>query len=93
MSVSSHTLTEAEEERLQKIRDLISENGPNWAAGFEPGTLGCHELLDRTNLIADNVEQYILEPPSCIQNPEWYALAEQAVMALRELYQRVGAAD
>jgi hypothetical protein len=26
-----------------------------------------------------------------VQNKAWYALAEQAVLALRELYQQVGA--
>jgi hypothetical protein len=79
-----------EEERLQKISEIIAESGEKWAAGFEPGSHGYHELLDRTNLLGDNVEQYILDHPACIQNPEWYALAEQAVSALRELYQRIG---
>jgi hypothetical protein len=91
MNIPSQNSTETEEERLQKINELIAELGQNWAAGFEPGSQGCHELLDRTNLIADNLEQYVLAHPACIQNSEWYALAEQAVAALRELYQRVGA--
>ena len=30
--------------------------------------------------------------PACVQNREWFALAEQAVVALHELYQRIGAA-
>jgi hypothetical protein len=80
-----------EEDRLQKVNDMVAESGEKWAAGFEPGSHGCHELLDRTNLLGDNVEQYVLDHPACIQNPEWYALAEQAVSALRELYQRIGA--
>jgi hypothetical protein len=91
MSISSDSTTEIEEERLRKVKELITELGQNWTAGFEPGFQGCHELLDRTNLVADNIEQYVLAHPACIQNPEWYALAEQAVAALRDLYQRIGA--
>jgi hypothetical protein len=37
------------------------------------------------------VEQYVLSHPACAQNQEWFALADQAVTALRELYQRIGA--
>jgi hypothetical protein len=90
MGVFSENATKIEEERLRKIQELIAELGQDWAAGFEPGSQGCHELLDRTNLIADNVEQYILAHPACVQNPEWYALAEQAVSVMRDLYQRIG---
>src|SRR5437899_361413 len=90
MSITSDNATEVEEERLRKIKEF-TDLGQDWAVGFEPGAQGCHELLDRTNLVADNVERYILDHPACIQNSQWYALAEQAVAALRELYQRVGA--
>ena len=91
MNTVPEILSEIEDERLRKIKELVSEFGPNWTDGFEPGSLGRHELLDRTNLVANNLEEYVLEHPACIQNPEWYTLAEQAVTALRELYQRVGA--
>jgi hypothetical protein len=41
--------------------------------------------------MADTVEQYVLNHPACVQNKDWFALAEQAVGALRELYQQIGA--
>jgi hypothetical protein len=64
---------------------------PQESEDYKPGSFGCHELLDRTNLVADNLEEWILSHPACVQNAEWYALADRAVTALRELYQRIGA--
>lgn len=83
---------DVEEERQSRAAELEADSGPGWADEYKPGSFGCHELLDRTNLVADNVEQFVLSHPACIQNAEWYGLADQAVTALRELYQRVGAA-
>ena len=83
---------DAEQERQQAVADLIAEHGSDWADGYKPGSFGCHELLDRTALAADLVEHYVLSHPACAQDEEWYELADRAVSALRELYQRVGAA-
>ncbi len=79
-----------EQERQQRIDELTAEHGPQWPEQYKPGSFGCHELLDRTSLAANLVEQYVLSHPACAQNRDWFALAEQAVAALRELYQRVG---
>jgi hypothetical protein len=79
-----------ERERQQRIEDLIAEHGPQWSEQYKPGSFGCHELLDRTSMVADIVERYVLSHPSCAQHQDWYALADQAVAALRELYQRIG---
>jgi hypothetical protein len=69
---------------------MTAEHGPDWSDPFKPGSFGCHELLDRTNLLADTLEQFVLSHPACLLNRDWYALADQAVSALRGLYQRVG---
>lgn len=79
-----------EHERQQLVDEMIAEVGPNWSESYKPGSFGCHELLDRTSLAADMVEHFVLSHPACIQNRDWYALAEQAVAALCELYQRIG---
>ncbi len=81
-----------EQERQQLIEELIADYGPHWVEQYKLGSFGCHELLDRTALVADTVERYVLAHPACVQNKDWFALAEQAVTALRELYQRVGEA-
>jgi hypothetical protein len=81
-----------ERERQQLLKTLLAEEGREYLEGFRPGTFGCHELLDRASLLGDAVEENILNHPACVQNPEWYALAERALAALRELYQEVGAA-
>jgi hypothetical protein len=82
---------EAEQDRLQLVQELEAEHGARWTDECKPGTFGCHELLDRTNLVSDLVERHLLAHPACVRNPEWYALAEQAAAALRELYQQIGA--
>src|SRR5262245_48522217 len=80
-----------EREPQQRIAEMIAEHGPQWSEPYKPGSFGCHELLDRTSMAADIVEQYVLSHPACAQNKDWFALADQAVAALRELYQRRGA--
>jgi hypothetical protein len=77
----------------QQRQEAVAELGPDWVEQFAPGTFGCHELLDRTLLAAQTVEESVLAHPACAQNPAWYALAEQAVAALNQLYQQIGAAD
>jgi hypothetical protein len=91
MSVPATRTLDTETERQQRIAELIADYGLDWAEQYQPGSFGCHELLDRTSLVADLVEQYVRSHPACVQNPDWFALAEQAVAALRELYQRIGA--
>ncbi len=81
---------ELEKLRQERLCELTAENGPGWQEQYKPGSFGCHELLDRTAQAATCVEQFVLDHPACISNPDWFALAERAVDALNELYQRVG---
>jgi hypothetical protein len=57
-----------------------------------PGSYGCHELLDRTSMLMNTLDHYILSHPACVNDKEWFALAYRAVDALNDLYQKVGAA-
>jgi hypothetical protein len=91
MSVDIDPSVEIENQRQKLIDEITAESGSEWESQYQPGSFGCHELLDRTCLLAEQVEKTILSHPSCIRNPEWYALASKAVENLRELYQRVGA--
>lgn len=91
MSVNTQTLQDAEQERQRLLAQISADHGPDWCRAYEPGSFGCHELLDRTSLAVDVLERFVSSHPSCVQNPEWYELAEQALAALRELYQRIGA--
>jgi hypothetical protein len=90
MSVGADPSVELEKERQDLLDELANESGPQWEDQYRPGSLGCHEFLDRTCLLADQVEKSILAHPSCALNPQWYALAARAVDSLRELYQRIG---
>jgi hypothetical protein len=92
MSLHAVNLSDAEQERQRRVDELVAEHGPQWSERYKPGSFGCHELLDRTSLAADAVERFVLSHPACARNAEWFALAERAATALRELYQRVGEA-
>ena len=81
---------EIEKGRLEKAAEF-AEDEKDWAEQYQPGSFGCHELLDRTAMFAAMVEQEIQTHPACVAHPDWYLLAEQAAGALRELYQRIGA--
>ena len=91
MATTTVVSNESENLRREQLAELTSENEAGWEREFLPGSLGCHELLDRTNLVGDLVESQILEHPTCVLNPQWHELALQAVDALRALYQHVGA--
>jgi hypothetical protein len=91
MSSHSTISSDAAELRQSQLADLAAENEPGWESQFQPGAFGCHELLDRTSLLGDLVESQLLEHPACVLNPKWHQLALNAVEALRELYQQVGA--
>jgi hypothetical protein len=82
---------EVEQDRAEEMAKLQADQGADWEELNRPGTFGCHELLDRSVSLAGIVEQQLLSHPACVQNSEWYALAHQAVTALNDLYQRVGA--
>ena len=90
MSISIQSPDDVEQVRLRLVGELAAESGANWANAYRPGSAGCHELLDRTSLLAQSLENQLLAHPACVANPTWYALAEQAAAALRELYQQVG---
>jgi hypothetical protein len=92
MNTESISFTETESDRQRRLNELVAENGPSWFDGFQPGSFGCHELLDRTSLLGDQIEEWLMNHPSCLNQPDWFALAEQAASALRELYHRVGTA-
>jgi hypothetical protein len=91
MTVETVSAQEVEQDRRRQAQELSAESGEAWADAYRPGSAGCHELLDRTALIADMLERHILGHPACVARPEWYLLAEQAASALRALYQQVGA--
>ena len=48
-----------EQERQQLIDAFSADQGPGWAQQSKPGSFGCHELLDRTALVADMLEHPI----------------------------------
>ena len=83
-------LQNAENQRQRALLELEADSGRSRLDQFSPGTFGCHELLDRTHLIADHIEKALLLHPACLQNQEWYRLAYEASASLHELYQRVG---
>jgi hypothetical protein len=78
---------EIEATRQEELEQL-KEEGPDQDV---PGSFGCHELLDRTSLLMNNVSEYVLTHSACVRNKEWYLLAHQAFENLFQLYQDIGA--
>jgi hypothetical protein len=91
MNISNGELCAIEKDRLEQVKAICAESGEGWEEEYRPGSAGCHELLDRTALLADLLERQLVEHPACIAKPQWYLLAQQAAGALHELYQQVGA--
>jgi len=91
MNVESLSPRDVEQDRQRRAGELSADSGEDWAREYRPGSVGCHELLDRTALLTDMLERHILAHPACIARPEWFRLAEQATSVLRELYQQIGA--
>ena len=82
--------SDVERERVERLTDAREGTEPDWADAFRPGSLGCHELMDRASIVADTIDGVLLSHPSCLLNPEWYALADRAAKAIYDLYQRIG---
>ena len=86
------TIVFNETDHKHRLDALELELGADWERKYRPGSSGCHELLDRTMLAAEFVERHVHDHPACSLNPEWFALAEEAVTVLQRLYQQVGEA-
>lgn len=52
--------------------------------------IGRHKALDRSFMIGDNIEDFLIDHPYVILRPECYRLAFQAKELLQELYQKIG---
>src|SRR6266446_4485198 len=80
------------DQEWQEHRAVMAEElEPGWETRYQPGSFGCHELLDRVSLLGDFVQEQVAGHPSCALRAEWHRLAMQAAEALRDLYQKVGA--
>ena len=60
---------------------------------FDPGTFGSHEAADRTFLLAENIESYLLNHPTLAMNKEAYHKTYLAHQLLLDVYQIVAVAD
>ena len=52
-----------------------------------------HEALDRTHLLLNNVDEYLLQHPYVASNEEYNQLAQEAFDKLHRLYQLIGTED
>lgn len=78
------------EDRRKVLTADLDLSGESWRRENAPGSAGCHELLDRTAMVADLVERYLIGHPACIDNPAWFELATEAAERLQALYQQIG---
>jgi hypothetical protein len=78
-------MSEHAERRRQLIADTEGEVGERWREQYLPGSAGCHELLDRTALVLDLLDRYIVEHPACFEKEAWFELAAEAARLLQTL--------
>jgi hypothetical protein len=86
--MAPRTDAQIEQDRLRALADLEKDAG----AKFAPGTMGCHEALHMSNVLADTLDRQLLTHPAIILNPAWYARVGRACDELGTLYQEIGAA-
>ena len=77
--------------RCQLVEEWNAENSLQQLTTFGVGSFGCHELFDRTFMVASMLDDFVLTHPACINNPEWFALAKQSLDLLYKMYQEIGA--
>ncbi len=78
---------ELEKERLAALAEA-PEHDPEQ---YQPGSFGCHEALHTTSLLMESVPRQLLNHPTILHDPEFYALTSEAHTALFDLYQAIGA--
>jgi hypothetical protein len=83
-------MSDLETRRRELAADIAASAGKGWREPFAPGSSGCHELLDRTAMLVDLVERYLVEHAACVENPAWFKLATEAAERLHALYQSIG---
>jgi hypothetical protein len=56
---------------------------------FDPGSFGAHEAGDRTFIIYENIESYLLRHPTIAMNKEAFEKTYKAFELLLEVYQEI----
>ena len=62
MSLHTESSRDLENQRQQSLQEYESQTDSSALDDFRPGTFGCHELLDRTSLLAEQVERDPVPP-------------------------------
>ena len=90
--VLSLTLDDLEAQRLHQTQELVQKHGSSheelkerYRSGY-----GIHEVMDRSFLLAENIEAYLMEHPGVALDPKMYQLAVLANALLNQLYQEAG---
>jgi hypothetical protein len=84
-----------EKSRKADLKAAIKDSGLDrkaFKSMFDLSGFGGHELLDRSHLISTMADDFLLNHPSALLNPELYEQATKASRALAKLYQMVGQA-
>ncbi len=73
------------------LAEQLTEESGTWGkAAYQPGSYGCHELLDRTAILANELDGLVVRHPACVLNPEWHSMATRALDILWDLYHLIG---
>ncbi len=88
-------LKEVEANRDKAFEESISSFGSKSEVHrrFAPGSFGSHEAADRTFIMTENWDSYVLSHPTIAMNPEAYRMAKIAFEFMHEVYQIIACAD
>lgn len=82
--------------RLEAVSSLPEQYFPDDLNNIKKSfntEIGRHEALDRSFMVGDNLEDFLLDHPYIILRSDCYRLAFKARELLCELYQKVGNSD
>ena len=85
-----------EKTRKAELKAALKDSGLDrkaFRAMFDLGGFGGHELLDRSQMMSVMVEDFVLNHPAALLNPELYEQAAKAARALTKLHDMVAAAS
>lgn len=86
---------EIEEENEYALKEVIKNFGegiPQLKLRFL-SEIGQHEVLDRTYIVNENFQEYILNHPYIVLQPKLFAKAFNLLEELFDLYQEIGKED
>lgn len=84
---------EIESDRLEDLKEVSDTWEERFKERFEFDSFGHHEASDRSYIVAENFESYVLKHPTVVMYPELYRDAHKISEILYEFYNAVSCSE